>query len=94
QANLCYVDIDKQSSQFPEELPVFPHKVQFIAEIRALLNKYKVPHSGKTDNMVLNYYDGEIMTSSLTLPGSGFYLLRREYSLHDVLDWDRTEPYP
>lgn len=47
QANLCYVDIDKQSSQFPEELPVFPHKMQFIAEIRALLNKYKVPHSGK-----------------------------------------------
>lgn len=47
QANLCYVDIDKQNSQFPEELPVFPHKMQFIAEIRALLNKYKVPNSGK-----------------------------------------------
>jgi len=47
QANLCYVDIDKQSSQFPEELPVFPHKMQFITEIRALLNKYKIPYSGK-----------------------------------------------
>ncbi|XP_011631985.1 DENN domain-containing protein 5B isoform X5 [Pogonomyrmex barbatus] len=94
EANLCYVDIDKQSSQFPEELPVFPHKMQFIAEIRALLNKYKIPHSGKTDNMVINYYNGDIMTSSLTLPGSGFHIPRRKYSLHDVLDWDRPEPGP
>ncbi|KAH0949807.1 hypothetical protein HN011_010229 [Eciton burchellii] len=94
EANLCYVDIDKQSSQFPEELPVFPHKMQFIAEIRALLNKYKVPHSGKTDNMVINYFNGDIMTSSLTLPGSGFHLPRRKHSLHDVLDWDRPEPNP
>ncbi|XP_076681665.1 DENN domain containing pinstripe isoform X2 [Andrena cerasifolii] len=91
EANLCYVDIDKQSSQFPEELPVFPHKMQFIAEIRALLNKYKVPYSGKTDNMVINHYNGDIMTSSLTLPGSGFHLPRRKHSLHDVLDWDRPE---
>ncbi|TGZ48439.1 DENN domain-containing protein 5B [Temnothorax longispinosus] len=92
EANLCYVDIDKQSSQFPEELPIFPHKMQFITEIRALLNKYKIPHSGKTDNMVINYYNGDIMTSSLTLPGSGFHLPRRKHSLHDVLDWDRPEP--
>ncbi|XP_017752673.1 PREDICTED: DENN domain-containing protein 5B isoform X3 [Eufriesea mexicana] len=94
EANLCYVDIDKQSSQFPEELPVFPHKMQFIAEIRALLNKYKVPHTGKTDNMVINHYNGDIMTSSLTLPGSGFHLPRRKHSLHDVLDWDRPESTP
>ncbi|XP_025993189.2 DENN domain-containing protein 5B isoform X1 [Solenopsis invicta] len=94
EANLCYVDIDKQNSQFPEELPVFPHKMQFITEIRALLNKYKIPHSGKTDNMVINYYNGDIMTSSLTLPGSGFHLPRRKHSLHDVLDWDRPEPGP
>ncbi|XP_033301217.1 DENN domain-containing protein 5B isoform X4 [Bombus bifarius] len=92
EANLCYVDIDKQSSQFPEELPVFPHKMQFIAEIRALLNKYKVPHAGKTDNTVINHYNGDIMTSSLTLPGSGCHLPRRKHSLHDVLDWNRPEP--
>ncbi|XP_043799696.1 DENN domain-containing protein 5A isoform X2 [Apis laboriosa] len=92
EANLCYVDIDKQSSQFPEELPVFPYKMQFIDEIRTLLNKYKVPLTGKTDNMVINHYNGDIMTSSLTLPGSGFHLPRRKHSLHDVLDWDRSEP--
>lgn len=42
--------------------------------------------------MVINYYNGDIMTSSLTLPGSGFHLPRRKHSLHDVLDWDRMEP--
>lgn len=42
--------------------------------------------------MVINYYNGDIMTSSLTLPGSGFHLPRRKHSLHDVLDWDRPEP--
>lgn len=63
QANLCYVDIDKQSSQFPEELPVFPHKVQFITEIRALLNKYKVPHSGKwVIVFICNNYDKNSFT--------------------------------
>lgn len=41
--------------------------------------------------MVINYYNGDIMTSSLTLPGSGFHLPRRKHSLHDVLDWDRME---
>ncbi|XP_043268202.1 DENN domain-containing protein 5B isoform X2 [Venturia canescens] len=94
EANLCYVDIDKQSSQFPEELPVFPHKMQFIAELRSLLNKYKIPQNEKTDNMVINYFNGDIMSTSLTLPGSGFHLGRRKHSLHDVLDWDRPETIP
>lgn len=44
--------------------------------------------------MVINYYNGDIMTSSLTLPGSGFHLPRRKHSLHDVLDWDRSELGP
>ena len=42
--------------------------------------------------MFMNYLNGDIMTSSLTLPGSGFHLPRRKHSLHDVLDWDRPEP--
>ncbi|XP_046430049.1 DENN domain-containing protein 5B isoform X3 [Neodiprion fabricii] len=94
EANLCYVDIDKQSIQLPEELPVFPHRLQFITEIRDLLNKFKVPHPDKTDNMAINYFNGDIMTSSLTLPGSGFHHPRRKHSLHDVLDWDRPDPEP
>lgn len=42
--------------------------------------------------MIMNYYNGDIMTSSLTLPGSGFHLPRRKHSLHDVLNWDHPEP--
>ncbi|XP_014216188.1 DENN domain-containing protein 5B isoform X2 [Copidosoma floridanum] len=94
EGNLCYVDIDKQTSQFPEELPVFPHKVQFVEEIRAYLNKHKVPYLEKTDNMFGNYLNGDIMTSSLTLPGSGFHYPKRKHSLHDVLDWDRPDSGP
>lgn len=48
----------------------------------------------RTDNMVINYLNGDIMSTSLTLPGSGFHLGRRKHSLHDVLDWDRPEPLP
>lgn len=44
--------------------------------------------------MIINHYNGDIMTSSLTLPGSGFHLPRRKHSLHDVLDWDRPETTP
>lgn len=46
----------------------------------------------RTDNTVINHYNGDIMTSSLTLPGSGCHLPRRKHSLHDVLDWNRPEP--
>lgn len=41
--------------------------------------------------MFANYLNGDIMTSSLTLPGSGFYYPKRKHSLHDLLDWDRSE---
>ena len=44
--------------------------------------------------MVINYLNGDMMSTSLTLPGSGFHLGRRKHSLHDVLDWDRPEPLP
>lgn len=44
--------------------------------------------------MIINYMNGDIMTSSLTLPGSGFHVPRRKHSLHDVLEWDRPEPIP
>lgn len=41
--------------------------------------------------MMLNYLNGDIMTSSLTLPGSGFHVPRRKHSLHNVLDWDNPD---
>lgn len=62
-------------------------------KIRILASK-PIKNFTRTGNMVINYYNGDIMTSSLTLPGSGFHLPRRKHSLHDVLDWDRPETEP
>uniref|UniRef100_A0A1Q3F815 Ras signaling inhibitor st5 n=1 Tax=Culex tarsalis TaxID=7177 RepID=A0A1Q3F815_CULTA len=92
EANLCYVDIDKKSVQLPEELPAFPHRHDFIAEISAALDKYQVPRDRTFDPpSILSpknlLKDHDMMTSSCTLP-SGMHV-RRKHSLHDVLDWDR-----
>ncbi|KAH8252186.1 hypothetical protein KR026_011806 [Drosophila bipectinata] len=42
EAALCFVDIDKKHIQLPEELPVFPHKLDFMAEIGSVLDKFEV----------------------------------------------------
>lgn len=39
---LCYVDIDNKTIQLPEELPTFPHKSDFIAEIHEALRKFQI----------------------------------------------------
>ncbi|XP_058837942.1 DENN domain-containing protein 5B isoform X1 [Topomyia yanbarensis] len=92
EANLCYVDVDKKSVQLPEELPAFPHRHDFIAEITAVLDKYQVPRDRSLDPpSILSpknlLKDHDMMTTSCTLP-SGLHI-RRKHSLHDVLDWDR-----
>ncbi|KAH8232731.1 hypothetical protein KR038_002052 [Drosophila bunnanda] len=42
EATLCFVDIDKKHIQLPEELPVFPHKLDFMAEIGSVLDKFEI----------------------------------------------------
>lgn len=42
EATLCFVDIDKKIIQLPEELPVFPHKIDFMAEIISILDKFEI----------------------------------------------------
>jgi hypothetical protein len=51
QANLCYVDIDSQTIQLPEELPNFPQRAEFVSELVELLTKHKVS-SGQVDRWV------------------------------------------
>ena len=43
EANLCYVDIDNQCVELPEDLPQFPHKQEFLQELSEYLNKHNVP---------------------------------------------------
>lgn len=95
EATLCYVDIDKKSIQMPEELPIFPHRTDFMIEITAALDKYNVLREKSQDPPIIvspkSYLQrpdlDTVMTSSCTLP-SGLQV-RRKHSLHDVLDWDR-----
>lgn len=47
EATLCCVDIDKKTIQLPEELPLFPHRNDFIAEISAMLDKFNVNYRDK-----------------------------------------------
>ncbi|XP_069674606.1 DENN domain-containing protein 5B isoform X2 [Periplaneta americana] len=87
EANLCYVDIDNQTVQLPEELPSFPQRAEFVSELVELLTKHKInvgqldrnlnecivmPHGGS--NMT------NLMTSSCTLPGGFGPLMRRKHS--------------
>ncbi|KAJ1528747.1 hypothetical protein ONE63_007135 [Megalurothrips usitatus] len=51
EANLCYLDIDRCTLQLPEELPNFPQRNDFIAEINEVLRRYDVnaPLNGPVD---------------------------------------------
>lgn len=102
EATLCCVDIDKQTIQMPEELPVFPHRMDLMSEIVAALNKFNVQREKNNEqpailsprNFLTQRPDmtNDVMTSSCTLP-SGLHA-RRKHSLHDVLDWDRPSTPP
>jgi len=48
------VDIDSQTIQLPEELPSFPQRAEFVAELVELLSKYKIS-IGQVDRWVTRY---------------------------------------
>ncbi|XP_014088653.2 DENN domain-containing protein 5B [Bactrocera oleae] len=79
EATLCFVDIDKKIIQLPEELPVFPHKIDFIAEIISILDKFDIERDRSYEPILKNGYatrDHDVMISSCTLP-SGIQAARR-----------------
>lgn len=58
EATLCFVDIDKKHIQLPEELPVFPHKVDFMAEIGSVLDKFEIERDRDQEPSFRNGYVG------------------------------------
>ena len=79
EATLCFVDIDKKIIQLPEELPVFPHKIDFMAEIISILDKFEIERDRLNEPNLRNGYssrDPDVMISSCTLP-SGLQAARR-----------------
>lgn len=43
QANLCFVDLETQTVQLPEDLLNFPDRSEFISDIIDLLDQYNIP---------------------------------------------------
>lgn len=43
QSNLCFLDIDNQTIQLPEELLAFPNVGDFTTDIINLLDQYNIP---------------------------------------------------
>lgn len=96
EATLCYVDIDHKSIQLPEELPTFPHKNDFKAEIAAVLDKFNVPYeriiNQPVTSTIINVrnlqqrfeYEHLFNTTSSTLP-SGVHI-RKKQPMHESLD--------
>ncbi|XP_037719628.1 DENN domain-containing protein 5B isoform X1 [Drosophila subpulchrella] len=58
EATLCFVDIDKKHIQLPEELPVFPHKMDFMAEIGSVLDKFEIERDRDHEPSFRNGYVG------------------------------------
>ncbi|XP_021923906.1 DENN domain-containing protein 5A isoform X4 [Zootermopsis nevadensis] len=87
EANLCYVDIDSQTVQLPEELPSFPQRAEFVSELVELLAKHKVSNGqadrNLSDCILLPHGSSNVtnlMTSSCTLPGGFGPRMHRKHS--------------
>ncbi|KAH8398853.1 hypothetical protein KR222_008930 [Zaprionus bogoriensis] len=86
EAALCFVDIDKKHIQLPEELPIFPHKMDFMAEIISVLDKFEIERDRAQEPSLKNGYGmrgvggggvgADVMISSCTLP-NGLQAARR-----------------
>ncbi|KAJ9601188.1 hypothetical protein L9F63_000656, partial [Diploptera punctata] len=84
EANLCYVDIDSQTIQLPEELPGFPQRSEFVSELAELLMNHKI-NVGQIDRNLNDCIHNvanttNLMTSSCTLPGGFGPAMRRKHS--------------
>ncbi|EDW50061.1 GM14418 [Drosophila sechellia] len=70
EATLCFVDIDKKHIQLPEELPVFPHKVDFMAEIGSVLDKFEIERDRDQEPSFRNGYVGRGAGGGVSVSGS------------------------
>ncbi|XP_016934356.2 DENN domain-containing protein 5B isoform X1 [Drosophila suzukii] len=71
EATLCFVDIDKKHIQLPEELPVFPHKMDFMAEIGSVLDKFEIDRDRDHEPSFRNGYVGRGAGGGVGGSGSG-----------------------
>lgn len=70
---LCYVDIDSKTIQLPEELPTFPHKPDFIAEIYDALNKFNSKQKTEQHNTAAQESESTILNPKNLMMNNNFY---------------------
>uniref|UniRef100_A0A672MZL9 DENN domain-containing protein 5B n=1 Tax=Sinocyclocheilus grahami TaxID=75366 RepID=A0A672MZL9_SINGR len=72
EANLCFVDIDNQCIELPEEFPQFPNKTEFIQELSEVLLSFGLsPEGGNTSpepavSMQTSTLEKELKSTSLS----------------------------
>ncbi|KAG5685101.1 hypothetical protein PVAND_014301 [Polypedilum vanderplanki] len=72
---LCYVDIDNRTLNLPDELPAFPHKQDFIAEIYEVLEKYNLRSKNETPSTSsYDDVDSTILNPKNLLMNNNFYI--------------------
>uniref|UniRef100_A0A8C7SVA3 DENN domain containing 5A n=1 Tax=Oncorhynchus mykiss TaxID=8022 RepID=A0A8C7SVA3_ONCMY len=90
EANLCFVDIDNHFIELPEDLPLFPNKLEFIQEISEVLLAFGVSPEGnplhsqgqakhrgfRSTDMVTDRRNGNLASSALNS-----YLLRENETI-------------
>uniref|UniRef100_A0A673YXX9 DENN domain containing 5A n=1 Tax=Salmo trutta TaxID=8032 RepID=A0A673YXX9_SALTR len=90
EANLCFVDIDNHFIELPEDLPLFPNKLEFIQEISEVLLAFGVSPEGnplhsqgqakhrsfRSTDMVTDRRNGNLASSPLNS-----YLLRENETI-------------
>lgn len=69
---LCYVDIDNKTIRLPEELPTFPHKADFIAEIYEALGKFQLPEKIEPP-VPAQEFDSTILNPKNLMMNNNFY---------------------
>ncbi|GAB1599712.1 domain-containing 5B isoform X4 [Argonauta hians] len=62
EANMCFVDIDVNTVEIPEELPLFPHQKDMILELSSLLSRYRSEFS--KDNYTSQSLDRKLLYGS------------------------------
>lgn len=72
EATLCCVDIDKKTIQLPEELPLFPHRSDFIAEISAILDKFNVNYRDKSVRDAIQSMSSQMTTNNSSIASTIF----------------------
>lgn len=77
QGNVCFIDVDAQLLRLPEDMPVFPDRLEFIRELKDVIKCY-----GAT--LQIDYLRHRVQHKDRAF--------QRKHSLTDLIDGDSLKP--